>query len=84
MNEAIATMLWQAMVPWSFKYQHLQLNRAFFIWIHLYYFRLQVSGNLNGPVIALAEKAADIIRGRPPLPKSTAPVYKPKTLETQR
>ena len=32
----------------------------------------------------LAEKAADIIRGRPALPKSKAPVYKPPTLETQR
>ncbi|MFP6741573.1 MAG: choline dehydrogenase [Alphaproteobacteria bacterium] len=41
-----------------------------------------VAANLNATVIMIAEKAADAIRGRDPLPASDAPVYRAKNWQT--
>jgi choline dehydrogenase len=35
-----------------------------------------ITGNLNAPVMMMAEKLADRIRGAPPLPPSEAPYYR--------
>jgi len=38
-----------------------------------------ITGNLNAPVMMMAEKIADRIRGRQPLPPSNAPYYRSQT-----
>ncbi len=43
-----------------------------------------ISGNLHAAVLMMAEKVADAMRGRPPLPPSRAPVYTPASLSAQR
>jgi len=35
-----------------------------------------ITGNLNAPVVMMAEKLSDRIRGRPPLPPSQAPYHR--------